>query len=86
MRFQLEHGIGAERVAHIIVVISESPDRGKGLQGSAPTGHPRAELPDHGCAQPAIPAVLAEVQRLTAVIIADRESEVDNDMSENSGS
>ena len=73
---QLEHRIGLQGLPDIIGVVAEYPDGRQELQRRAPARHPVAELPDHGQADTAIPAILADVERLAAVVLADRQCQV----------
>ena len=84
MAFELEHGICAQRLAlldrEVVVVITEEPSRGKHFEGGPLSWHPWTDLPDQGQTYPAIPAVLAEVQRLVVVVLTDRERQIHNDV------
>jgi hypothetical protein len=46
--FELKHGIGGKIATHKVVIVAKEPQRGEKLQGGAPAGNPRAELPRVG--------------------------------------
>jgi len=61
----------------IVVVVSEEPHGGKKFQCRTLTRHPCAELPDDRRAQAPIPAVLSNIERLAAVVLADGHRQID---------
>jgi hypothetical protein len=76
VRLELQQWIGRELLADEVVVGPEERHGGQELQGRAPARHPRPKLPGDGRPYAPIPAVLADVQRLAAVVLADRHGEV----------
>ena len=86
MGVELEQGIGLQRLASEVVgVVAEQPDGRQQLQRRAPPRHPVAQLPDHRHADAAIPAVLAEVQQPAAVVLADRQAQIDEQVEREAG-
>ena len=68
---ELEQRLGRHRLADEVVVGAEDPDRRQELERRPALRRPTAELPDDRRADPPVPAVLADVERLVAVVLAD---------------